>query len=99
MLLIIQGEPYAGKTTMAKAISGVPNWVHLEPYMAFSTSNEENIVDPKMFEGAKQWCYNKCSKLLLEKYHVVVVVGTDIKRYQAFCDNNDIHYSIIRIRS
>lgn len=97
MLLLIRGKPHTGKTTMGKKIGELYNWYHLEPSMAFATSNGDYVVDQKMLEGAKQWCFNKSCKLLLDGYHVVVSDNADILPYQAFCKDNDINMEMVRL--
>ena len=70
-LFLLRGLPGAGKSTLAKSLSGI----HLEADRYFMEDDEYKF-DASKLKDAHEWCKNMTSAYLTKGYNKVVVSNT-----------------------
>ena len=64
-LFLLRGLPGAGKSTLAKSLTGGSGSMHLEADMYFVNAKEEYIFDASQLKQAHAWCQNTVEYAML----------------------------------
>ena len=75
-LFLLRGLPGAGKSTLAKELSGGAGQCHFEADMFFLDDDSNYVFDADRIKDAHLWCQNQVIKALNNDTRTVVVSNT-----------------------
>lgn len=102
LLILIQGAPGAGKSTMAKKLSSILHIPYFEADMWFSRNGKYQYI-PSQIGKAHSWCFNKVKKTLENNKSVIcsntLTTDWEVEHYISLADMFGANYYIIRLLS
>lgn len=102
LLILIQGAPGAGKTTMAKKLSGILHIPYFEADMWFSRHGKYQFISEELGK-AHYWCFSKVKKNLENGKSVIcsntLTTDWEVENYINLAKQFDANYYIIRLLS
>lgn len=102
LLILIQGAPGAGKTTMAKKLSGILHIPYFEADMWFNREGEYKFISAELGK-AHHWCFAKITKNLKRGKSVIcsntLTTNWEVGNYTTLAKQFNANYYIIRLLS